>query len=106
MTQDKRFIQQIKDAISRILLFTENMESAAELQTHSLAADAVIMNFILIAETVQKLSESCKLSYPDIQWSQFKVAENKIGNINMGIDYEYAWKVIKKDLPELQNKLS
>ncbi len=105
MNTDKRYILQIKEAIARILLFTETMNSADELKGHTLAADAVIMNFILIAENVHKLSAETKNAYPDIRWENFNVAEQKIGNIKLGIDYDYAWKTIKEDLQKLQDKL-
>ncbi len=57
------------------------------------------MNFIVIAESIDRLSNGIKNKYNNIEWVKIKDFRNVIAHDYFGIDAEEVWQIINDDLP-------
>lgn len=64
------------------------------------------MNFVVIGEMVNKLSERFRKDYSSINWSKVKDFRNIIAHNYFGIDAEEVWQIIKNDLPKLKDDIN
>lgn len=65
--------------------------------------DSVLMNFVVIGESVAKLSNAFKEGYPEISWSKIKAFRNFVAHNYFGIDSEEIWQIIHSHLPLLKD---
>ena len=94
------------EAIDKIEKYTEAFSSAGEFESHVLAFDACLMNFILIGEMVERISDDLKhQSEPEINWYRIKGFRNIIAHNYFGVDAEEVWDIIKNHLPTLKVNL-
>lgn len=71
------------------------------------AFDACLMNFIVIGEMVEKLSDNLKdISNSQINWFRIKGFRNILAHNYFGVDAEEVWQIIHNNLPELEAELS
>ena len=65
-----------------------------------------MMNFVIIGEVVEKLTEDFKSSAEDqIDWFKIRGFRNIIAHNYFGIDAEEVWQIIADSLPDLENKI-
>lgn len=65
------------------------------------------MNFIVIGEMVEKLSDNLKdISNSQINWFRIKGFRNILAHNYFGVDAEEVWQIIHNNLPELEAELS
>jgi len=62
---------------------------------------AVIREFEIIGEAVDKLPDDVKQKYRDVEWQDIKDFRNLLTHEYFGVDLEILWKVIQDDLPGL-----
>ena len=55
---------------------------------------------------IDKLSDSFKSSYHNIEWLKIKDFRNIIAHDYFGIDAEEVWQIIKNDIPLLKVKIN
>jgi len=67
--------------------------------------DAVLMNIAIIGESVKKIPEDVKERYPDIPWKDIAGMRDKVIHDYFGVDVNIVWETIKKDVPELEQKI-
>lgn len=65
-----------------------------------------MMNFIVIGEMVERISEKLKDANPQIVWNRIKGFRNLVAHDYFGIDAEEVWQIIKNDLPKLKQQIS
>ena len=88
------------------MLFRSKFNDADEFYSDSLAFDACMMNFIVIGEMVEKLSEELILNTEErINWSKVKGFRNIIAHNYFGIDAEEVWQIIQTSLQNLRSNL-
>lgn len=64
------------------------------------------MNFVIIGEMAEKLSEFFKTSTEvNIDWYKIRGFRNIIAHNYFGIDVEEVWQIIHGSLSELENKV-
>jgi uncharacterized protein with HEPN domain len=105
LAKDKYSLQSIIESIDRILEYTSGLESADELNADYRNFDATMMNFVVIGEMVDKLSEDFKKHYPDIEWQKIKGFRNIVAHDYFGIDAEEVWQIIKNKIPQLKTDI-
>ena len=94
------------DAIEKIKQFSAPFATADDFYENVQAFDASMMNFIVIAEMVEKLSDELKNdSETAIDWHKIKGFRNILAHNYFGVDAEEVWQIIKNGLPRLANKL-
>lgn len=77
-----------------------------EFYKNTLAFDASMMNFIVIGEMVDKLSDTfLNDTSIEIDWFKIKGFRNIIAHNYFGIDAEEVWQIIQNSLPPLKATL-
>jgi len=64
-----------------------------------------MMNFVVIGEMVDKLSNDFKTSHPKIEWMKIKGFRNIVAHDYFGIDAEEVWQIIKEKIPTLKSDI-
>ena len=104
--KDKKCILSIIDAINRIENYCKAIDNADSLYKDDKSFDATLMNFVVIGEMVNKLSEEFKSNNSLIDWYRVKDFRNIIAHNYFGIDAEEVWQIINNDLPKLKDDLN
>ena len=94
------------DAIDKIQQYTSVFSSADDFSANVQAFDATLMNFIVIGEMVEKLSEeSINATETEIDWFKIKGFRNILAHNYFGVDAEEVWQIIHDSLPILEIQL-
>ena len=94
------------DAIEKIKQYSVSFSSADDFIVDNQAFDASLMNFIVIGEMVEKLSNELKdASEKEIDWYKIKSFRNILANNYFGVDAEEVWQIIHNNLPKLEIQL-
>ena len=90
------------DAIDKIKQYSVSFSSSDDFENDNQAFDASLMNFIVIGEMVEKLSEELKNTLEnEIDWYKIKSFRNILAHNYFGVDAEEVWQIIHNDLPKL-----
>jgi uncharacterized protein with HEPN domain len=100
--KDSHSLQSILDAISKIIQFTQPFSDPDRFFHDVKTFDAVMMNFIVIGEMVDRTSKIFKDANPQIEWNRIKGFRNLAAHNYFGIDAEEVWQIIFNDLPILK----
>ena len=91
------------DSIEKIKQYSDSFKNADELYADSKSFDAVMMNFVVIGEMAEKLTEEFKQSSnSQIDWFKIRGFRNIIAHNYFGIDAEEVWQIIKNSIPDLE----
>lgn len=100
--KDSHSLQTILNAISKIIQFTQPLSDPDSFFHDIKTFDAVMMNFIVIGEMVDRISKVFKDANPQIEWNRIKGFRNLVAHDYFGIDAEEVWQIISNDLPKLK----
>ncbi len=92
------------DAITRIEEYTNGVDEEAFSQDKELQ-DAVVYRLATIGETARNVSEDIKGRHPDIPWRDIIGFCNVIIHEYSGVSLDTVWQIVKKDLPQLKQKM-
>lgn len=84
---DTVLLEDILEAIEKILLYTKDLNEAAFL-SNTLIQDAVSRNFTIIGEAASRISDDFKQTDNITNWRSIKDFRNKIIHDYMGVDYK------------------
>ncbi len=101
MRNYKLFVEDIKQAIQKIIKYTQNL-SFDDFSHDEKTIDAVIRNFEIIGEAAKNIPDSIKESHPEIDWKAIIGMRNITIHEYFGIDLEEIWETIKDDIPQLE----
>ena len=94
------------DSCEKIHRYSSKYNNADDFYNDAIAFDASLMNFIVLGEMVEKLSDEFIHHYDnDINWLQVKGFRNIIAHNYFGIDAEEVWQIINGSLKSLQKFL-
>jgi len=102
LTKDQHCLESIIEAIDRIIEYTSGFKSADDFNSDYRNFDATMMNFVVIGEMVEKLSEDFKTKNSTIEWIKIKGFRNIVAHDYFGIDAEEVWQIIKNKIPKLK----
>jgi uncharacterized protein with HEPN domain len=102
-TKDQHCLEAIIESIDRIIEYTSGFESADDFNNDHLNFDATMMNFVVIGEMVDKLSEDFKKTNSSVEWIKIKGFRNIVAHDYFGIDAEEVWQIIKNKIPDLKS---
>ncbi|HCO93195.1 MAG TPA: hypothetical protein DIU00_04460 [Phycisphaerales bacterium] len=68
--------------------------------------DAVARNLEIMGEAANRLPDEFKESHSEIEWYKIVGLRHRIVHEYFGVDLEIIWRILQKDLPELQQSLS
>ena len=103
--KDRINLSAIIESVNKIKNFTDGIANSREFYEDEKTFDSVLMNFIIIGESVAKLSDHVKNMYPKIAWNKVKSIRNIIAHNYFGIDEEEVWQLICSHLPRLDQEV-
>lgn len=104
--KDFACVVSILDSIEKILGYTDRFNNADEFFEDTKSFDATMMNFIVIGEMAEKLSEEIKAETEDkVDWRRVMGFRNIIAHNYFGIDAEEVWQIIQNRLIRLKETL-
>jgi uncharacterized protein with HEPN domain len=106
MPKDRHALLGIADAIQAIVQYTAPFASADELYAARVYFDATMMNFVVIGELVDRISDTYKTAHPDVDWKQIKGLRNIIAHDYFGVDAEEIWQIVNKNIPTLKTTIA
>jgi uncharacterized protein with HEPN domain len=95
----------IIEAINKIQSYSNDFIDGDHLYEDNKSFDAVLMNFIVIGEMAEKLSEDFKEKNNHIDWFNIKGFRNIIAHNYFGIDAEEIWQITQNDIPKLKSQI-
>lgn len=99
--KDKANLLAILEACEKIKLFTQDIFDADDFYNDKKSFDAVLMNFVVIGESVVKLSNKIKVDNAWVPWQKIKGFRNIVAHDYFGVDAEEVWQIIQHNIPEL-----
>ena len=106
LTKDHHCLETIIEAIDRIIEYTSGFDSADDFNNDYRNFDATMMNFVVIGEMVDKISDEFKKSHSNIEWIKIKGFRNIVAHDYFGIDAEEVWQIIKNKVPSLRIEIT
>ena len=103
MKDDIPYLLHIRECIARFQRFTEEGKKAFFADT--MIQDAVIRNLQVLAESTQRISESTKVSHPEVPWPEIAGFRNVVVHGYLGIDLNQIWHIVEQNLEELQGQV-
>jgi len=67
--------------------------------------DAVLMNFIVLGEEANRISDALKTNNPQIPWKEINGFRNFVAHDYFGVDENIVWAAIQFHLPKLKHEL-
>ena len=64
-----------------------------------------MINFIVIGESVSRLTETLKEKENQVPWSKIKALRNIVAHDYFGVDAEEVWQIVQVNLPKLKFKV-
>ncbi|QTA38233.1 DUF86 domain-containing protein [Thermosipho ferrireducens] len=101
---DREFVLDMFLSCQKIFQYTKDL-SFEDFKKDSKTIDAVVRNIEILGEAVKNISKEFRNKYPYIGWSMIAKARDKMIHFYFGIDTYILWKIIKKDIFELFEKL-
>ena len=105
LTKDHHCLESIIEATDRIIEYTSGTNSADDFNNDYRNFDATMMNFVVIGEMTDKLSNDFKKKNNKIEWIKIKGFRNIVAHDYFGIDAEEVWQIIKNKIPKLKAEI-
>ena len=105
LTKDHHCLESIIEAVDRIIEYTSGFDSADDFNNDYRNFDATMMNFVVIGEMVDKISDDFKKVHDNIEWIKIKGFRNIVAHDYFGIDAEEVWQIIKSKIPNLKTEI-
>jgi uncharacterized protein with HEPN domain len=100
--EDRINLQAIADSIRKIESFVIGIDDSEQFHKDEKTFDSVLMNFVVIEEPVDRLSDDFKKPNSEVPWSKIKSFRNLVAHNYFGIDSEEVWQLMHTYLPTLK----
>lgn len=104
MKDDRVYLLHIRDAIDRILAYTEDGKESFFSDTKT--QDAVVRNLEIIGEAVKNISPELRLSQTDVPWKKMAGMRDKMIHEYFGVNLRVVWNVVEQFLPGLRREIT
>ncbi|NUM53184.1 MAG: DUF86 domain-containing protein [Candidatus Hydrogenedentes bacterium] len=101
MTNDRLYLEHIRDAITRIESYTADGREVFKNTPH--VQDASIRQFEIIGEASKRLSAEVKNRHSEIPWRRIGALRDHLIHRYMHVDLEIIWQIVENDLPQLKS---
>lgn len=105
LIKDHHCLESILESIERIIEYTSGINNADDFDKDYRNFDATMMNFVVIGEMIDKISDEFKKKHPEIEWGKTKGFRNLVAHDYFGIDAEEVWQIIKTKIPTLKSDI-
>ena len=93
-------LSDIKEAITRIRMYTEGM-SYGEFLNDIKTQDAVVRNLEIIGEATKNLSDELREEYSEIPWRHLARLRDRLIHHYSGVNYDIVWDIVTAELPKV-----
>ena len=97
-------VRDILDAVIEIRGFVEGMDFGG-FANDKKTIRAVELNFIIIGEATNAITDHVEEEYPEIPWHLMRGMRNRLVHAYYAVDEELLWNTISNDLPQLEIQL-
>jgi uncharacterized protein with HEPN domain len=101
----KAFLEDILEAISNIIFYTNNMKYESFINDKK-TVDAVVRNLEIIGEATKGIPENIRMKNPEVKWQRMVGLRNVLIHQYSGIELEVVWDIIANKLPLLQKQIT
>jgi uncharacterized protein with HEPN domain len=105
LDRDPQTLRECLYAVGHILEYTQGFSDMGSLEADVKTYDAVLLNFILLGECSNRLSDATRAESPDTDWRAIKDFRNFIAHDYFGLDKDIIWSAIQYHLPRLKAEL-
>jgi uncharacterized protein with HEPN domain len=103
--KDRINLNTILMAVDKIENFTKDISDSKKFYEDEKTFDSVLMNFVVIGESVARLDDDIRNLYSDVSWNKIKSFRNLIAHNYFGVDAEEVWQLISSHLPNLRKRI-
>lgn len=103
MTAVRTYLEDIRQAIHRIMLYTADGRDAFDSDIRT--QDAVARNFEIIGEVVKRLPDDLLATQSHISWRAIAGFRDVLIHDYATIDLDEVWLTIERDLPPLETAI-
>src|SRR3990167_2857496 len=100
----KLFIEDILESIKLIEKYIRNI-SKENLDNNQKLKDSIVRRLEIIGEAVKNIPDNFRKKYPEVPWKKIAGLRDIIIHTYFNIDLDITWNIIKKDLPDLKEKI-
>lgn len=104
LRSDVPYIKHILEAAEDINSSVKNISEESFLINKDVR-DANVRRLEVIGEAVKNISRKLKDKHKEIEWIKIAGTRDKIIHHYFGVDYGIVWSILKRDIPELEEKL-
>jgi uncharacterized protein with HEPN domain len=97
-------LEDVWEAIEKIERFLAGFDHDTFLRDER-TVDAVVRNLEIVGEACSRLPLDFRSAHPEIEWRRISGLRNRIVHDYFGIDLEIVWAILKRELPELKDKI-
>ncbi len=105
MLRDRHRLIDISTAAAQIAKYIES-KSEADFHVDDMLHDAVILQLIVVGESVGRLSPDFRTKHPEIDWSKIVGLRHRLAHDYFGTDLRTAWDIATVHVPTLHSQLS
>ena len=98
------YFEDILNSILKIEEFIKGM-TFENFQDDEKTIFAVIRALEIMGEAAKKMPQSVRNKHPQIPWREISGMRDKLIHGYFGVDLKVVWDTVKKDIPELKEKL-
>ncbi|KKU56579.1 MAG: hypothetical protein UX80_C0034G0003 [Candidatus Amesbacteria bacterium GW2011_GWA2_47_11b] len=98
------FLEHIRDQITDIREFTKDV-NREEFMADKKTQKAVVKCLETIGEAIRNLPEEFLQRWQDVPWKNIMAFRNILVHEYFDVDFEYVWKLLGKQLDELENQI-
>ena len=104
MKDDKVYIRHILDEVNFIIKESKDLYYE-ELIKNEILKRAFVRSLEIIGEASKNLSKNFREKHSNIEWRELSGLRDKLIHYYFGIKWDRVWDVIKKVIPEIEDKL-
>lgn len=102
--RDKLHLLHMQDALEKIKKYSKGMTLESFSKSEE-TFDAVMMQMIVVGESVNRLSADFKEKHDELPWYQAVGLRNQMAHGYFDIKPEIVWQTAKEDLPNLNRQV-
>ncbi len=105
MKDDLVYLNHIKEFCEDLQEYLYEIKDFEEFKKSKLYQDAVVRKIEIIGEASTNISQELKEKYSLIPWAQIKGMRNRVIHAYFGIELNFLWEVLVRDIPTLYKQI-
>ncbi|TMG05853.1 MAG: DUF86 domain-containing protein [Chloroflexi bacterium] len=102
--RDDERLQDMLESARKAVRFARG-KSRSDLDTDELLSLGLVRLIEIIGEAARNVSDTTKLTHPEIQWRQIAATRDRLIHAYSSVDLDIIWDIVQNDLPPLISSL-